>query len=170
MGNVSVFSHTAGQHDATHVTHLKRCCTPFNYSRCRPIAATVLQHDALAGIPVVVLANKSDVRGAADSATILDRVVRGTSLLAPSGATSAGGSPPSAAPTPLSPSDPSAGGLDGAAATASISGGPPHVHPHARRECRVFRSSALTGEGIKVGTDWLINAAKQHMYDREGSA
>ena len=128
----------------------------------RPLTASVLQHEALSGIPIAVLANKCDVRGAVDTPVIWDRVVKGTSPLvagAGSGATvedGAGVAGKQTAAAEQAPSEHVGVGVVGASTPS-------------RRECRIFRASALSGEGVKVAVDWLVNAAKQYMYSRESA-
>ena len=108
-------------------------------------AGTALQNEALVGIPVVILANKSDVRGSADTTTIHDRVVRGTSLVA---------SGSSETPSSLLPAE------SGANQGNSGPPGASHVAQN-RREFRIIRSSAIRGEGVKEAVDWLVTAAKR---------
>ena len=144
-------------------------------------AVSVLSHPALADIPLLVLANKSDVPGAASTTEVHDRICRaegsplggahagaGTGGVGAAAAAGIGGMPPAAAGggTALLTSGgavaPSAGGLQdgtsgGGAATAA-----------GKREYRVFTCSALTAEGVREACDWIVTTSKRHMYAHMG--
>ncbi len=143
-------------------------------------AVAVLSHPALADIPLLVLANKSDVPGAASTTEVHDRICRAEGSPLGGVHTSAGGSVGGGSsgsgggggggsvPTPA------AGGSalltsGGAVAPAGglqddAGGGGGGVAPGNKREYRVFTCSALTAEGVREACDWIITTSKRHMY------
>ena len=108
-----------------------------------PLPVTVLQHAALADIPLCVLANKSDAPGCASTTEVHDTICRAEGSPLGSGAGGSGG---------LTSGGGGAGGGRG------------------QREYRIFTCSTLSGDGVRQACEWIISSAKQHMYTRERDA
>ena len=145
-----------------------------------PPAVSVLSHPALADIPLLVLANKADVKGAASTTEVHDRIARaegsplggggGGGSAAAAGGGGSGGALSSSSSGGGSVTVLTSGGAStGASSSGSIGSGSGSGTGAAsgsgsKREYRVFTCSALLGEGVREACDWIVATSKRHMY------
>ena len=109
----------------------------------------------------MVLANKADVPGAASTTAIHDRICRAEGSPLGSGGGGVSVLTSGGASGHVSGPGGSGGGAGGTGSSGAPSGG-----GSGKREYRLFTCSALRGEGVREGLDWMVGAAKAHMYAR----
>lgn len=110
---------------------------PARFGEAASTLELILSRPETASLPVLVLANKTDVPGAARASEVVDAVCRPAGL----GSTA----PP--------------GGPSGAGATAGAATG--------RREFRIFEISALKAAGVRDAVEWVVSAAKDFVSERD---